>query len=67
MNKKRHLTTASSICAFLVGTILFWSLGKYWLNFESLFIILAGLIGVAISVLLFSFWNILRRSGQDKD
>jgi hypothetical protein len=67
MNNKPHFTTASFICAFLVGAILFWSLGKDWLNLESLSIFLSGLIGVAIPVILFGVWNILRNSDHNKD
>ena len=52
--------------AFLIGVILFWSIGKNWLNLESRPVFLAGLIGVGVSVLLFGAWNIIRNS-KNKD
>jgi len=61
-NDKATWTTISYIAVFLLGVILFWSLGKDWLNFESPMIILAGLIGVAVTVLMFGAWNIHHNS-----
>jgi predicted membrane protein len=61
-NNNRPLSTISYICAFLLGVILFWSFGKNWLNLESMLVFLAGLIGVAVPVLIFGVWNILRNS-----
>lgn len=55
----------SSITAFLIGVILLWSFGKNWLNFESVMVFLAGLIGVAIPVLIFGAWKIYQRSDKD--
>jgi hypothetical protein len=52
----------SYVSAFLTGVILFWSIGRNWLNLESASVFLAGLIGVAIAVLLFGTWNIIRNS-----
>ncbi len=65
-NKKSHLPTVSYLVAFFLGVILFWSFGKNWLDLESRPVFLAGLIGVAISVLLFGAWNIIRNS-KNKD
>jgi predicted neutral ceramidase superfamily lipid hydrolase len=65
-NKKSNLSTVTYVAAFLLGVILFWSFGKDWLNLESRPVFLAGLIGVAVSVLLFGAWNIIRNS-KNKD
>jgi 4-amino-4-deoxy-L-arabinose transferase-like glycosyltransferase len=48
--------------AFLVGVVLFWSFGRTWLDLESIRSILAGIIGVALSVLSFGAWNIYDNS-----
>ena len=56
--------TITYISAFLIGAILFWSFGKNWLNLESALVFLAGLIGVAISVLVFGAWNARRKSNH---
>lgn len=55
-------STLSYISAFLIGVILFWSFGKNWLELESAAVFLAGLIGVALSVLAFGTWNIFHNS-----
>jgi hypothetical protein len=55
------------MCAFLLGVILFWSFGKNWLNLESMLVFLAGLIGVAVPVLTFGVWNILRNSRHKEE
>ena len=61
-NDKKYWSAFSYVSAFLIGVILLWSLGKNWLNLESESVFLAGLIGVAVAVLLFGAWNILRNS-----
>ena len=61
-NNKATWSTISYIAAFLLGVILFWSLGKDWLNIESPMIFLAGLIGVVVTVLMFGAWNIHHNS-----
>jgi peptidoglycan/LPS O-acetylase OafA/YrhL len=61
-NENRNWTTPTYISAFLIGVILFWSIGKGWLDVESASIFLAGLIGVAVSVLTFAAWNIYHDS-----
>jgi len=61
-NDKANWTAISYFSAFLIGVILFWSIGKNWLNLESASVFLAGLIGVAISVLAFGAWNIVHNS-----
>jgi len=61
-NSKINLHTITYLSAFLIGVILFWSFGKYWLNVESVLVFLAGLIGVALAVLVFGIWNIRRNS-----
>jgi hypothetical protein len=66
-NTNRPLSTTSYICAFLLGVILFWSFGKSWLNLESMLVFLAGLIGVAVPVLIFGVWNILRNSHHKEE
>lgn len=55
-----NLPTLACLCAFIIGVILFWSFGKYCLDFTSTLVFLAGLIGVAVSVLLIGTWNIFR-------
>ena len=50
------------ISAFLIGIILFWSIGKNWLNLESMLVFLAGVAGVALVVLVFGLWNIFQNS-----
>ncbi len=59
---KANWSAISYASAFLIGLILFWSIGKNWLNFESVSVFLAGLIGVAVSVLVFGAWNIIHNS-----
>jgi high-affinity Fe2+/Pb2+ permease len=66
-NNSRALPTISLLCAFLLGAILFWSFGRNWLNFRSLLVFFVGLMGVAIPVLLFGVWNILRHSHDNKN
>ena len=61
-NNHRPLSTISYIASFLIGVILFWSFGKNWLDLESLPVFLAGLIGVALVVLVFGALNIFRNS-----
>ena len=57
-NENRSWTTPTYISAFLIGVILFWSIGKDWLDLESELVFLAGLIGVAVAVIAFCAWNI---------
>lgn len=59
-NNQWHPATYAT--AFLVGVILFWSLGSGWLDIGSLSVFLAGLIGVALAVLLFGVWNLYYNS-----
>ena len=61
-NEKAHRPTITYISAFLIGVILFWSIGRDWLNLASAPIFLAGLIGVALAVLAFGIWNIRRNT-----
>lgn len=61
-NCKANGSVIASITAFLIGVILFWSIGKNWLDFESSLILLVGLIGVALAVLAFGAWNIMYNS-----
>ena len=66
-NNNRPWSTISYICAFFLGVILFWSFGKNWLNLESMLVFLAGLIGVAVPVLIFGVWDILRNSRRKEN
>jgi hypothetical protein len=59
---KTNFSTLSYLCSFIIGVILFWSFGKYWLDFTSTLVFLAGLIGVAVSVLIIGSWNIFSHS-----
>ncbi|HEU0291510.1 MAG TPA: hypothetical protein VFR47_02165 [Anaerolineales bacterium] len=63
-NHKTKFSILSYFCAFIIGAILFWSFGKNWLDLTSTPVFLAGLIGVAVSVLLIGAWNIFRHSDQ---
>jgi len=65
-NKNRNWTTPTYVSAFLIGGILFWSIGKHWLNLESASILLAGLIGVAVAVFTFGVWSIRHDSHHDE-
>lgn len=66
-NGKANCSVISSISAFLIGVILFWSFGQDWLNFESASVFLAGVIGVAVAVLAFGVWNIYNNSHHKED
>jgi hypothetical protein len=61
-NTPRPFSTISYMSAILIGVILFWSFGRNWLNMESLPVFLAGLIGIALVVLVFGALNIFRNS-----
>jgi len=59
---KVHWHPLTYLMAFLIGVILFWSIGKDWLDLRSASVFLAGLIGVALAVLAFGVWNIYYNS-----
>ena len=61
-NENRNWPTLTYVFAFVIGVILFWSIGKNWLDLGSLPVFLAGLIGVALVVLVFGALNIFRNS-----
>ena len=61
-NHKTNLPTAAYISAFIIGVILLWSIGKAWLDFESAPVFITGVIGVAVSVIVFGIWNMIRHS-----
>lgn len=61
-NNKTNLSTVAYICAFVIGVILLWSIGKAWLDFESKPVVIAGVVGVAVSVIIFGIWNMIRQS-----
>ncbi len=63
-SNKENFPTISYLCAFIIGVILFWSFGKYWLDLTSALVFLVGLIGVAVAVLLIGTWNIFKHSGK---
>jgi SNF family Na+-dependent transporter len=65
-SKNRNWTTLTYGSTFLLGVILFWSFGKDWLNLEATLVFLAGLIGVAVSVLGFVLWS-LRNNSHPKE
>jgi hypothetical protein len=62
MKDETNWRTLTAICTFLIGVILLLSFGKGWLNFGSPQVFLAGLLGVAIPVLIVGLWQIYRRS-----
>ena len=63
--KNSNWSTLTAVAALLIGVILFWSFGKDWLNLDSPLVFLAGLIGVAIPVLILAAWKIYQRSDRD--
>jgi hypothetical protein len=65
MMKNSNWSTLTAVAALLIGVILFWSFGKDWLNLGSPLVFLAGLIGVAVPVLIFAAWKIYQRSDRD--
>jgi len=65
-HQKPNWSTISSISAFLIGVILFWSFGKDWLDLGRVSVFLAGLLGVAVPVLAFSAWMIYRNSQHEE-
>jgi high-affinity Fe2+/Pb2+ permease len=62
MNIHRPMSNLALICAFLIGVVLFISFGRHWLHLESMLVFLAGLLGVALAVLVFGILNLLRNS-----
>ena len=67
MNSQRPISNFSLICAFLIGVLLFISFGQNWLALESMLVFLAGLLGVALPVLVFGLRNIRRDSGNKEN
>ena len=64
-DNKSNRSVVPIIAALFIGVILLWSFGKNWLNFDSALVFLAGLIGVAIPVLIFGIWKIYHRSDKN--
>ena len=64
---KANLPTIAYICAFLIGVMLFWSFGKNWLSLESMLVFIAGVTGVAVAVIIFGIWNMIRHSKNHSD
>lgn len=50
------------LLAFLIGVILFWTIGRDLFDFISMPIFIAGLLGVAVAVVAFAAWNIYYNS-----
>jgi len=65
MMKNSNRSSLTAVAALLIGVILFWSFGKDWLNLDSPLVFLAGLIGVAIPVLIFAAWKIYQLSERN--
>ena len=65
MMKNSNWSTLTAVAALLIDVILFWSFGKDWLNLDSPLVFLAGLIGVAIPVLIFAAWKIYQLSERN--
>lgn len=61
-NENGNWSTTTYIFAFLIGGILFWSFGRDWVGLESALVFLAGIIGVAVAILVFAAWNIYYNS-----
>ena len=66
-NEYRNWPLITYVSTFLIGAILLWLFGKNWLNFESICVFLAGLLGVALVVLVFGLLNIVRNSYHNKN
>ena len=66
-NEYRNWPLITYVSTFLIGAILLWLFGKNWLNFESISVFLAGLLGVALVVLVFGLLNIVRNSHHNKN
>lgn len=66
-NNRTNLPAVAYICAFVIGVILLWSIGRAWLDFESTLAFIAGVIGVAVSVIIFGIWNMIRHSKDHSD
>jgi SNF family Na+-dependent transporter len=64
-NQNSSWSTVASVSAFFIGVVLLWSFGKSWLDFESALVFLAGLVGVAVTVLLVAAWEIRKRSARN--
>ena len=60
MNKSWH--PIRYLTAFLIGIILFWTIGRDMLDLKLAPIFIAGLLGVAVAVLAFAAWNIYYNS-----
>ena len=67
MKRNSPWSTTSSICALLLGVILFWAFGRDWLNLGSALIFVMGLLGVTVSVLGFSLWTIHNHSDHKEN
>jgi 4-amino-4-deoxy-L-arabinose transferase-like glycosyltransferase len=63
---KAHWYSLTYVLAFVIGVILFWAFGKDWLDLESVPIFLAGLLGIAVAVILFGAWNIRHNSNHEE-
>lgn len=61
-NQNSSWSTITAICALVIGVILLWSFGKQWLNFESVPVLLAGLVGVIVPILVVGVWQTYRNS-----
>jgi hypothetical protein len=66
-NENGNWSTITYVSALLIGVVLFWSFGRGWLNFGSALVFLAGLIGVAVAVLVSAAWNVYRNSHHRKN
>ena len=61
-NQNSSWSTISAVCTLVLGVILLWSFGKQWLNLESVPVFLAGLIGVAVPILIVGIWQTYQHS-----
>ena len=65
-DNKTNWSIVSYISAFLIGAILFWSIGRDWLDLGSVSVFLAGLLGVALPILAVCAWNIYNNSHHEE-
>lgn len=62
MKPSTSVSNLSIFMAFLIGVILLITFGQGWLALESMLVFLAGLIGVAVAVLVFGIAMIVHNS-----
>lgn len=66
-HERIHIPNPSYIAAFVIGVILFASVWKAWFGSASSVVVLAGMVGVAVTVAAFWLQNeIQHRNNKEK-